>query len=53
MKKQPSPQDERTRRPDAPRPTTKPNELDIESLDLTIEEVEERISPRETNVFDK
>ncbi len=28
-------------------------ELDFESLDLSIETVEERISPSETNVFDK
>lgn len=28
-------------------------ELDFESLDLTIEAVDERISPSETNVFDK
>jgi len=28
-------------------------DLDFESLDLTIETVEERISPSETNVFDK
>ena len=27
--------------------------IGFESLDLTVEEVEERISPRETNVFDK
>jgi hypothetical protein len=26
--------------------------IGLEKLDLTIEEVEERISPRETNVFD-
>ncbi len=28
-------------------------ELDIDNLDLTVETVEERISPSETNVFDK
>ena len=28
-------------------------ELDVEALDLTVESVEERISPSETNVFDK
>lgn len=27
--------------------------LDVQSLDLTVEKVEERISPSETNVFDK
>jgi len=27
--------------------------IGLEKLDLSIEEVEERISPRETNVFDK
>ncbi|MEO0649349.1 MAG: hypothetical protein AAFZ65_01565 [Planctomycetota bacterium] len=34
-----------------PKPDAAP--LDIESLDLSVENVEERISPRETNVFDK
>ena len=29
------------------------NASDLEGLDLTIETVEERISPSETNVFDK
>ena len=28
-------------------------ELEFESMDLTVESVEERISPSETNVFDK
>ena len=27
--------------------------LDFEKLDLSVEEIEERISPSETNVFDK
>jgi len=27
--------------------------LDVEALDLTIETVEDRINPSETNVFDK
>lgn len=31
----------------------KPVRLDLERLDLTVEEVEERIRPGETNVFDK
>ncbi len=31
----------------------KPEALDIENLDLSIETVEDRISPSETNVFDK
>lgn len=35
---------------DAPRPAQK---LDFAKLDLTVEKVEERISPSETNVFDK
>lgn len=35
---------------DAPRATPK---LDFAKLDLTVEKVEERISPSETNVFDK
>ncbi|QDU68471.1 hypothetical protein [Engelhardtia mirabilis] len=37
--------------PDAKRPSKAP--LDLENLDLTVEQVDERISPRETNVFDK
>ena len=32
-------------------PDKKP--LDLASLDLSVEKVEERISPSETNVFDK
>ncbi|MHC4375145.1 MAG: hypothetical protein ACYS26_00970 [Planctomycetota bacterium] len=28
-------------------------DLDLSQLDLSVEEVEERISPSETNVFDK
>jgi hypothetical protein len=28
-------------------------ELDLSKLDLTVETIEERISPSETNVFDK
>jgi hypothetical protein len=31
----------------------KADALDFNSLDLTVEKVEERISPNETNVFDK
>lgn len=34
-------------------PKPKPVRLDLERLDLTVEEVEERIRPGETNVFDK
>ena len=30
-----------------------PEKLDFSKLDLTIEKVEERIAPGETNVFDK
>ncbi|MBL8857950.1 MAG: hypothetical protein JNL28_05550 [Planctomycetes bacterium] len=30
-----------------------PARLDFSKLDLTVEKVEERISPSETNVFDK
>jgi hypothetical protein len=33
--------------------TAAERKLDVEHLDLTIEEVEERIAPSETNVFDK
>ncbi len=29
------------------------DELDLDQLDLRVEEIEERISPSETNVFDK
>lgn len=32
---------------------TSAEELDLDSLDLSVETVEERISPSETNVFDK
>ena len=31
----------------------KPAKIDFAKLDLTIEKVDERISPSETNVFDK
>jgi len=31
----------------------KPAQLDFAKLDLSVEKVEERISPNETNVFDK
>ena len=30
-----------------------PEDLDLENLDLSVEKVDERISPSETNVFDK
>ena len=33
--------------------TSEAAELDLDNLDLTVETVEERISPSETNVFDK
>lgn len=38
-----------------PKPAEKRHEevLDLEQLDLSVEKVEERISPSETNVFDK
>ncbi len=40
-----------------PAPKEKPKglaeKLGFSKLDLSVEEVEERISPRETNVFDK
>lgn len=32
---------------------TRPEKIDFAKLDLTIEKVEERIAPSETNVFDK
>jgi hypothetical protein len=38
---------------DAPRERTLADKLKAGELDLTIEEVEERIAPSETNVFDK
>jgi len=39
---------------DAAAPAKKtPVRLDLEKLDLSVEEVEERIRPGETNVFDK
>ena len=39
----------------APAPASRPlaEKIGFAKLDLTVEEVEERISPRETNVFDK
>jgi hypothetical protein len=52
-------QDKDERNPNAkeapPKGSTKPlaQKIGFERLDLTVEEVEERISPRETNVFDK
>lgn len=42
---------DRPTEPDRQRPAKAP--LDLENLDLTVEAVDERISPRETNVFDK
>ena len=33
--------------------TNETADLDLDNLDLTVETVEERISPSETNVFDK
>ncbi len=45
--------------PDPERPAPKkrdpiqPEKIDFTKLDLTIEKVEERITPSETNVFDK
>ncbi|MHC4264136.1 MAG: hypothetical protein ACYSWX_16570 [Planctomycetota bacterium] len=36
---------------DSPKPTRAP--IDLDAMDLSVENVEERISPRETNVFDK
>lgn len=37
----------------APSSTPPKPKLDLENLDLTVEEVEHRITPGETNVFDK
>ena len=43
--------------PKKPDPTRddkqRPPSIDFSKLDLTVEKVEERISPSETNVFDK
>ena len=47
----PSAQDKQSSPPALP-PSPKPK-LDLENLDLTVEEVEHRITPGETNVFDK
>jgi hypothetical protein len=44
--------EDETRRPTPPKPR-EAEPLDLESLDLSVEAVEERISPSETNVFDK
>jgi len=52
-------QDERTPTPATPSPSPDPaarplaEKIGFGQLDLGIEKVEERISPRETNVFDK
>lgn len=35
------------------REPAQPEKIDFTKLDLTIEKVEERITPSETNVFDK
>ena len=35
------------------KPEDAPKKLDLQNLDLSVEKVEERISPSETNVFDK
>lgn len=35
------------------KPEAAPKKLDLKNLDLSVEKVEERISPSETNVFDK
>ena len=51
--------DPKSERPDPKRPETRDEPqkktpgLDFARLDLSIEKVEERISPSETNVFDK
>jgi hypothetical protein len=47
----PPTQDKQASPPAAP-PGPKPK-LDLENLDLSVEEVEHRITPGETNVFDK
>ncbi len=39
--------------PKADKSAAEKAKLDIASLDLSMEKVEERISPSETNVFDK
>ena len=41
------------RKPEERAPPAEPEKIDFSRLDLTIEKVEERISPSETNVFDK
>jgi len=55
MKEPKKDKDERTPQDKPSQPSTRPlaQKIGFERLDLTIEEVEERISPRETNVFDK
>jgi hypothetical protein len=46
-----------SKKPDPARPETRDEKqapkIDFAKLDLTVEKVEERISPSETNVFDK
>ena len=55
MKEPAKEKDERSRKDAEQKGSTKPlaQKIGFERLDLTVEEVEERISPRETNVFDK
>jgi len=50
-KKEVHPKEEPT--PKADKSAVEKAKLDIASMDLSMEKVEERISPSETNVFDK
>jgi len=46
--------EKKTQEQDAAEAVSEENaELDLDALDLTVETIEERISPSETNVFDK
>jgi hypothetical protein len=49
----PSPSAKEKPAPVAPQSAPPKPKLDLENLDLTVEEIEHRITPGETNVFDK
>lgn len=52
-KSEPAPKKTDAARPETRDDKQKPPPIDFAKLDLTVEKVEERISPSETNVFDK
>ncbi len=52
-KKDAAEQDNTTQSEQAQENATELESLDLENLDLKVEAIDERISPSETNVFDK